>query len=245
MTDIYAFGDRQSWDRAKEAITRALSVDIADEARGYSDGLLPIRWGKVVTTWVTSDGNTVVLRPCHSDGTSLGADTSGYDDKTVLIAWPPSASPDGSHLTADTVVPWIPFGLDTVDTDKSGILLPVYSGGGGAATDEKVAAASGDTAGYLDTVITGGDSNDYDGATDVGIAGDTTVNPDEILLYAEMDEVMGWDAANDVGCFGHQSGVIEWFEGIELSAALKLVTGHGNSKTMKTDSGGDPEWVTV
>jgi len=113
------------------------------------------------------------------------------------------------------------------------------------AGDEKVAAASGDTAGYLDAVITDGDDNNYDGNTDVGVSGDTTVNANEITLYAEMDEIMGWSAADAVGVFIHELGIIKWVPGIELSEALKLISGHGNSKTLKTTGAGEPEWTTV
>lgn len=109
-----------------------------------------LRWGKVVTAWADGDLNTVTVRPCFADGSAIpGVRTNGDHDLKIYIRWPADTDPGdmSAILTADLLLPWIPFELD----DHYGLLFTL----GGDGADVKVKVSENDTvADFLEEKLT-------------------------------------------------------------------------------------------
>jgi roadblock/LC7 domain-containing protein len=79
------------------------------------------------------------------------------------------------------------------------------------------------------TTITGGmvdgDDDDYDTDTDVPIAADSTGGGGTAQLYAQLDQITGWNASA-IQSLWNINGVLTWLTAIEIEDALKDLDGY-------------------
>lgn len=75
-----------------------------------------------------------------------------------------------------------------------------------------------------------GDDDDYDTDTDVPIASDSTGGGGTAQLYAQLDQITGWNASA-IQSLWNVNGVLTWLTSIEIEDALKDLDGY----TVDTD----------
>jgi len=150
---VIGFSRRKDFEDTAKAVEKSNRQDMRGQKASRDTPAPPhLRWGKVVTTWADGDLNTVTVRPCYADGTAIpGIKTTGVHDQKLYIRWPADTDPGdmSAILTANLLLPWVPFGVELAT--HAGLVYTLVGDSGGA----KVKVSANDTvADYLAEKLT-------------------------------------------------------------------------------------------